>query len=208
MTASQTRARDGQTAAETAEAKLTASETSWKAQRETLDKEISDLKTRWVVRFTSTLVDESQCFTRCQDLISQNTILHQHLESVSSQANRIRMAAEDSSATAAGEGDASTDDTNTKLAELRSVVTYLRKEKEIVDLQLELGKQENARLKAQVDHLTQSLQEARATISEVSSFALSPTVRYLSLHRRSVNALLRVPRRLPSMPSWSNGSTN
>lgn len=69
--------------------------------------------------------------------------------------------------TAGGEGEATTDDSDTKLAELRSVVSYLRKEKEIVDLQLELGKQENARLKAQIDHLTQSLQEARTTISEV-----------------------------------------
>ena len=108
---------------------------------------------------------------RNQDLTSQNSILHQHLESVSSQATRIRQAAEDSSTTVV-EGDASTDDTDTKLAELRSVVSYLRKEKEIVDLQLELGKQENARMKAQIDHLGQSLQEARATISEVSSFDL------------------------------------
>ena len=105
-------------------------------------------------------------------MTAQNSILHQHLESVSSQATRIRQAAEDSSTAVVGEGDASTDDTDTKLAELRSVVSYLRKEKEIVDLQLELGKQENARLKAQIDHLGQSLQEARATISEVSTFAL------------------------------------
>ncbi|KAJ2925786.1 hypothetical protein H1R20_g11316, partial [Candolleomyces eurysporus] len=148
LAAAQTKAREGRTAAETAEAKLTASETSWKAQRETLDKEISDMK------------------TRCQDLTAQNSILHQHLESVSSQATRIRQAAEDSSTAVVGEGDASADDTDTKLAELRSVVSYLRKEKEIVDLQLELGKQENARLKAQIDHLGQSLQEARSTISE------------------------------------------
>jgi nucleoprotein TPR len=56
---------------------------------------------------------------------------------------------------------------DTKLSELRSVVAYLRKEKEIVDLQLELSKQENARLKAQIDHLSQSLDDTRATLSEV-----------------------------------------
>ena len=37
-------------------------------------------------------------------------------------------------------------DSDAKLSELRAVTKYLRKE-EIVDLQLELGKQENARLK-------------------------------------------------------------
>lgn len=55
---------------------------------------------------------------------------------------------------------------DTKVSELRSVVAYLRKEKEIVDLQLELSKQENVRLKTQIEHLTQSLQETRATLAE------------------------------------------
>jgi hypothetical protein len=61
---------------------------------------------------------------------------------------------------------------DTKVSELRSVVAYLRKEKEIVDLQLELSKQENVRLKAQIEHLTQSLQETRATLAEVSSYTI------------------------------------
>lgn len=39
-------AREGQAASETAQAKLTASEASWKQQREALDKEIADLNTR------------------------------------------------------------------------------------------------------------------------------------------------------------------
>lgn len=101
----------------------------------------------------------------CQDLSSQNTILHQHLESVSSQANRIKAAAQ-SSSTVRGEGD-TTEDADTKLSELRSVVAYLRKEKEIVDLQLELSKQETTRLKTQIEHLSQTLQDTRATLSEV-----------------------------------------
>ncbi|KAL0960729.1 hypothetical protein HGRIS_005754 [Hohenbuehelia grisea] len=142
----QAAARESKTAAETAQAKLTASESSWQQQREALDKEVNDLN------------------ERCKDLKSQNDLLHQHLETVSSQAAKIRQAA-DSSVTASGEGE-SGDDADTKLAELRSVVAYLRKEKEIVDLQLELSKQENARLKAQIDHLTQNLDETRKTLSE------------------------------------------
>lgn len=62
---------------------------------------------------------------------------------------------------------------DTKVSELRSVVAYLRKEKEIVDLQLELSKQENVRLKAQIEHLTQSLQETRATLAEVCSLVFN-----------------------------------
>lgn len=58
---------------------------------------------------------------------------------------------------------------DTKVSELISVVAFLRKEKDIVDLQLDLSKQENVRLKAQIEYLTQSLQETRATLAEVRS---------------------------------------
>lgn len=149
LSQAQAKARDNLAAAETAQAKLAASEGSWKQQKEALDKEIVDLN------------------ARIKDLTTQNNILHQHLESVSSQAARIREAADSSAASVTGDGD-STEDADTKLSELRSVVAYLRKEKEIVDLQLELGKQENTRLRTRVDHLEKSLEETRRTLSEVS----------------------------------------
>ncbi|KAH9936573.1 uncharacterized protein B0H18DRAFT_974482 [Fomitopsis serialis] len=129
-------ARENQTVSETARAKLAASES-------TLDKEIADLN------------------TRCKELNTQNTLLHQHLESVSSQAARIRQAADTSDPTP-GEAD----DTDAKVSELRSVVAYLRREKEIVELQLELSKQENARLKTHVEHLSHNLEETRKSLSE------------------------------------------
>ena len=47
------------------------------------------------------------------------------------------------------------------------MVAYLRKEKDIVDLQLELSKQENVRFKTQIEHLTRSLEESRKALSEV-----------------------------------------
>lgn len=106
-------------------------------------------------------------FVRCKDLASQNSILHQHLETVSSQAARIRSAAETSTAVS-GEAE-NVEDADTKLSELRSVVAYLRKEKDIVDLQLELSKQENTRFKTQIEHLTHSLEETRKTLTEVSN---------------------------------------
>lgn len=137
--------RDATTAAETAKAKLSSSETSWIQQKNVLEREVTELN------------------TRCKDLTAQNTHLHNHLESVSAQAARIRDAANSSTMTA-GEGEA--DASDGKLAELRSVVGWLRKEKEIVELQLELSKQETTRLKTQVDHLSQSLDQARASLSE------------------------------------------
>ena len=104
-----------------------------------MDKEISDLN------------------TRCKDLSAQNALLHKHLETVSSQAARIKQAA-DSSATPVGGQTPGEDDVDTKLADLQSVVAYLRKEKEIVDLQLELSKQEAARLRTQPQLRTMACQ--------------------------------------------------
>ncbi|KAI0629748.1 hypothetical protein C8Q77DRAFT_263303 [Trametes polyzona] len=146
LSKAQAAAREGRAAAETAEAKLATSEASWQQQREALDKEIADLK------------------ARCKDLSDQNNLLHQHLESVSTHAARIKQAATSSTNESA---DAEvTDDADTKLTELRSLVTYLRKEKEIIELQLELSKQENTRLKTQIDHLSQNLEETRRALSE------------------------------------------
>ncbi|KAG2344469.1 hypothetical protein BDR05DRAFT_975520 [Suillus weaverae] len=148
LSIAQATSRENLSEAANAQAKLAASEGSWKQQKEALDKEISDLN------------------ARSKDLSAQNALLHQHLETVSTQATRIRQAA-DSSTTEGTSGDADVGgDVDTKVSELRSVVAYLRKEKEIVDLQLELSKQENVRLKAQIEHLTQSLQETRATLAE------------------------------------------
>ncbi|KAG1831496.1 hypothetical protein EV424DRAFT_1571449 [Suillus variegatus] len=125
---------------------LAASEGSWKQQKEVLDQEIADLNAR--------------------DLSAQNALLHQHLETVST---RIRQAA-DSSATDGTSDDADiSDDVDTKVLELRSVVAYWRKEKEMVDLQLGLSRQENVRLTAHIEHLTQSLRETGATLAEESN---------------------------------------
>ncbi|KAH7885445.1 hypothetical protein F5I97DRAFT_1885511 [Phlebopus sp. FC_14] len=147
LASAQATARQNLAEAANAQAKLEASEGSWKQQKEALDKELSDLN------------------ARCKDLSSQNALLYQHLDSVSSQASRIRQVADSTAESTSSEGDTSVD-VDTKLSELRSVVAYLRKEKEIVDLQLELSKQETVRLKAQIDHLTHSLQEARTILSE------------------------------------------
>ncbi|KAH9056279.1 hypothetical protein EDB87DRAFT_1637584 [Lactarius vividus] len=145
--------RNNRTAAETAQAKLSTSEGSWSQQRQALDREIADLA------------------ARCKALTDQNNVLHQHLDNVSSQATRIRQAADSTIATP-GEGDTA-DGTEAKLSELRAVINYLRKEKEIVDMQLELGKQENARLKTQIGHVTRDLEDTRATLSDERERAAS-----------------------------------
>lgn len=53
--------------------------------------------------------------------------------------------------------------------QLREVIRYLRREKEIVDLQLEFSKQEAARLRQQLEFANRNLEETRQALSEVRS---------------------------------------
>ncbi|PBK97398.1 hypothetical protein ARMGADRAFT_637587 [Armillaria gallica] len=148
LATSQAAVRDSQVAADTATAKLAASERSWEKQKETLDAELAEVRRRH------------------QGLTEHNKLLHAHLDDVSSQATRIKQAATSSDAPAGeGEGEGAIGD-DAKLSELRSLVGYLRKDKNISELQLDLCKQENLRLSKQVDHLTETLNETRATLSE------------------------------------------
>ncbi|KIM43182.1 hypothetical protein M413DRAFT_9931 [Hebeloma cylindrosporum] len=158
----QAAAREQRSASDTAQAKLLSSESSWRHQKDALEKEVEDLKTRLRDNFSS------------QDLSQQNALLHQHLESVSAQATRIRQAS-DAPLDSNVEGGEPTEDSDNRLSELRSVVNYLRKEKGIVDLQLEMSKRENEVLKSKIEHLSQTLQETRTALAEERERAIENT---------------------------------
>ena len=52
--------------------------------------------------------------------------------------------------------------------DLRQVITYLRREKDILETRLGLSVQENERIKLQNEHLQRSLDEIRLTLEEVN----------------------------------------
>ena len=124
-------------------------------------------------------------------MTEQNNVLHQHLDNVSLQAARICQAV-DSSAGTPGEGE-TTDGSEAKLSELRAVINYLRKEKEVVDMQLELCKQENACLKNQIRHLTRDLEDTRATLPDVSLPVLPHLAPVIEVSPSNENVLLLWP---------------
>jgi hypothetical protein len=121
---------------------------------------------------------------------------------VTSQATRTQQATESSATTVTGEGEA-TANVDIKISKLRSVVAYLRKEKKIVDLQLDLSKRENVRLKSQVDHLSQSLEETRAILPKVIMLfcAFFKYVTEANFTNRNVNVPLKRLHPKLSMPS-------
>ncbi|KAK9764735.1 Protein mlp1 [Basidiobolus ranarum] len=130
---------------ETAEANLKSSEISWAGQKEILEKSIEELE------------------RRCQDLVAQNNILHSQFETVSAQALRIQKASGESAVVPEGETGSTSDK---PLEELREVLRFLRREKDILQCQHELAIQESRRLKQQLEHANQSLDETRALLTE------------------------------------------
>ncbi|EUC62051.1 filament forming protein TPR/p270, putative, partial [Rhizoctonia solani AG-3 Rhs1AP] len=141
---------------ETATAKLQASEASWGRQKETMEKEVSELT------------------TRMSALQQQNALLHSQLEDVNIQAAKIRQ-----TATAAAESltiDSNDSDADSKMQQLREVIAFVRKEKEIVDLQLHLAQVDNTRIKSENERLTTMLDETRATLLKERAQAAESSV--------------------------------
>ncbi|SGY80993.1 BQ5605_C009g05432 [Microbotryum silenes-dioicae] len=143
--------REAQTANEVSKTNLAASEESWARQKVALDGELADVK------------------KRCEDLTSQNALLHQHLESTTAQAASLQkstLTGAPGADSAAVEGLDAAVSTASPSDELFGVITFLRREKEIVDFQLDLSKQEATRLRTQLDFTTRNLEEVRQALAE------------------------------------------
>lgn len=128
--------------AEASKSMLDSSTSSWEEQKEIYEKEIQEVG------------------ARCDDLVKQNKLLHAQFEGVSQQIatlqkNRVQ-----------NDGEIEIANSDKSLEELREVIAYLRREKEIVDVQLELQTQESRRFKQQLDHSRTSLDEVRTQLQE------------------------------------------
>lgn len=118
-------------------------------------------------------------FGSCDDLTAQNALLHEHLETFSSQAAHLQArqqsntgGAPESSTEDQDSIDAITASHNSSVEQLRGVIRHLRSDKEVVDYQLQLAKTEATRLKTQLEYATRGLEEARQSLTEVRRVAI------------------------------------
>ena len=131
------------TEAETAKANLVQSEESWTERRERFERELADMR------------------TRREEVNAQNKLLHQQLEGVSGQISALQQKRAQQ-----------LDDADTPMSpsssfeNLQEVIRYLRREKEIVDVQYELSVQEGKRLKQQLDYAQSQLDETRLKLDQ------------------------------------------
>lgn len=169
------------TEAESARSTLSQSEESWTEAKERYERELNELRSRR---------DDAQ---------AQNKLLHQQLESVSGQIAALRQ----KRMSGIEEGDDATDPPISGNDTMQELVRYLRREKEIVDVQWELSSQEAKRLRQQLEHTQSQLDEARLKLnqqrraeenSELSALThnkLMETINELNLNRES-NVTLRL----------------
>lgn len=131
------------TEAESARAALAQNEESWTESKDRYERELSEVK------------------DGKENLNIQNKRLHQQLENLSAQISNLQKR------TSIGE-DHNPDDESLApdFENLQEVIKYLRREKEIVDVQLELSTQEAKRLKQQLDYTQSQLDDTRLKLNQ------------------------------------------
>jgi nucleoprotein TPR len=134
--------------AESARVTLSQNEASWEEQRDQFERELSELR------------------TRRDDVNAQNKLLHQQLENVGAQITALqqsRSSAADASEAGSPNADVATDRNAEGLRELN---TFLRREKEIIEVQYELKIQEAKRLQQQLEYAQSQLDESRLKLEQ------------------------------------------
>jgi len=130
------------TEAETARTNLSQSKESWSESCVRYENEVNALK------------------AGREDLTAQNNRLHQQLETVTAQISSLNRR------TSTDDDTANEDSPTTGLENLQEVIVYLRREKNIVDAQLEMSSQEGKRLKQQLDYTQSQLDDARLRLNQ------------------------------------------
>ncbi|KAK4200814.1 putative nucleo protein TPR [Triangularia verruculosa] len=130
--------------AESAKLALRQSEQSWEERKVQLEQEITDIK------------------ARKDDAAAQNKLLHQQLDSVTSQIAALQ---QNRMADNAGDGSSGAI-ADTATEGLRELNNYLRREKEILEVQYDIKLQEAKRLQQQLDYSQSQLDEARLKLEQ------------------------------------------
>ncbi|KAK4145277.1 uncharacterized protein C8A04DRAFT_10854 [Dichotomopilus funicola] len=129
--------------AESAKLSLAQSEQSWEERRQQLEQEVAEVK------------------TRREDVAAQNKLLHQQLDSVTSQIAALQQnrAQPDGEGVPPALADAAAEG-------LRELNHYLRREKEILEVQYDIKVQEAKRLQQQLEYSQSQLDEARLKLDQ------------------------------------------
>ncbi|KAK2739741.1 hypothetical protein FQN55_009331 [Onygenales sp. PD_40] len=134
---------DLRTQAESAKNNLSQEEENWNEMKARFEREITELN------------------RRREEVLNQNTLLHGQLESITRQISTLQRDKENMPE----EVDESGAPTSS-LEGLQEVIKFLRREKEIVDVQYHLSTQESKRLRQQLDYTQSQLDDTRLKLEQ------------------------------------------
>lgn len=133
--------------AESARATLLQNESSWEDRRKKMEHEMAELR------------------ARRDDADSQNKLLHQQLESVTSQVGALQQIR-----TSGGPNEdmelIEAQPSSSSEAQLRELASYLRREKDILEVQYDLKLRESKRLQEQLNYTQSQLDESRIKLEQ------------------------------------------
>uniref|UniRef100_A0A093V3K5 Nucleoprotein TPR n=1 Tax=Talaromyces marneffei PM1 TaxID=1077442 RepID=A0A093V3K5_TALMA len=156
---------DVKTQAENAKKDLAQKKESWSEQKDRFEREVSDLQ------------------KRREEVLHQNTLLHNQLENITKQITALQR---DRANIVAEEEES--EGTSSSLESLQEVIKYLRREKEIVDVQYHLSTQESKRLRQQLDYTQSQLDDTRLKLEQQRRATLDSDHQSLS-HNKLVETL-------------------
>lgn len=131
------------TQADSAKNSLAQREESWKEIQEQYERELSELR------------------QRREEVLNQNSLLHGQLEGITNQISSLQR---DRANIAENDEDSSA--SSSSLEGLQEVIKFLRREKEIVDVQYHLSTQESKRLRQQLDYTQSQLDETQLKLEQ------------------------------------------
>ena len=136
---------------------------SWKAEADSARMSLAQGEQSWEERRQQLEQEIAEVTARRDDVNAQNKLLHQQLDSVSSQISSLQQNRTAMDTSAEGHPSVTTDAAAEGLRELNN---YLRREKEILEVQYELKVQEAKRLQQQLQYSQSQLDEARLKLDQ------------------------------------------
>lgn len=134
--------------AESAKVALSQSQMSWEERREQFEIELKELRTRY------------------DEVGAQNKLLLRQLEDLNSQVSQLQQRRTESAVNGEPTAEGLPSQRDSTIEGLQELVTYLRREKDIVEVQHNLAMQESKRFKQQLDYVQSQLDETRLKLDQ------------------------------------------
>ncbi|BDD55673.1 hypothetical protein MPDQ_000867 [Monascus purpureus] len=132
-----------------------------KSRAETLKKDLSQKEESWNELRARYEGEISELQKRREEVLHQNSLLHNQLESITHQISALQK-----DRTTLPETEQEGETMSPNLEGLQEVIRYLRREKEIVDVQYHLSTQESKRLRQQLDYTQAQLDDVQLKLEQ------------------------------------------